>query len=149
MKKTNIRAILKSLTYKSLSTISTFFAGWLITGNIAIGMALGIFEVTFKLLLYYFHERVWFGVNYGMKYSKNKRDEKNISLTFLQNNGFQDLDDKNTLLLSINGEIDLLAARRRSIHDGKTAYKVKIRDTDVGLCKKRGDVTNLVMLLNQ
>ena len=74
-----------------------------------------------------------------MKYSKNKRDEKNISLSFLQNNGFQDLDDKNTLLLSINGEIDLLAARRRSIHDGKTAYKVKIRDTDVGLCKKRGD----------
>ena len=51
MKKTNIRAILKSLTYKSLSTISTFFAGWLITGNIAIGMALGYL----KSLLSYFY----------------------------------------------------------------------------------------------
>ena len=101
MKKSKIRSILKALTYRSLSTLFTFFAAWIITGNIAMGMALGLLEVTFKLLLYYLHERVWFGVNYGMKYSKNKKDDKTINLSFLKNNGFQDLEEeKNTNIIN-------------------------------------------------
>ena len=148
-KRTNIRSILKALTYRSLSTICTFFAAWIITGNIIIGMTLGLFEVTFKLFLYYFHERVWYKINYGMKYSKNKKDDKTISISFLKNNGFVEIDGEKALILSINGEIDLMAARRRSTCKGKSCYKVKIKDTNVAMCKKRGDVINLVETLNK
>ena len=149
MKKTTIRSVLKSLTYKSLSTISTFLAAWLITGNLAIGMTLGLFEVTFKLLLYFFHERIWYKVNYGMKYSKHKKDDKVITTTFLKDNGFQTLDDEKSLILPLDLDFDLVATRRRSSHKGKTCYKVRIRGTDLGVCKKRGEVIQLLGSLNR
>ena len=84
-----------------------------------------------------------------MKYSKNKKDDKTINLSFLKNNGFQDLEEEETLILSINGEVDLIASRRRRSHMKNTCYKVKIRDTDVAVCKKRGDLNELLTLLNK
>ena len=56
---------------------------------------------------------------------------------------------KKTLILSINGEVDLIASRRRRSHMKNTCYKVKIRDTDVAVCKKRGDLNELLTLLNK
>jgi uncharacterized membrane protein len=34
--------------------------GWLVTGSIELGMAIGGFEVITKMALYYIHERIWF-----------------------------------------------------------------------------------------
>ena len=144
MKKENIRAILKSLTYKSLSTISTFVAGWLITGSLAIGMTLGIFEVTFKLLLYFVHEKVWFNVNYGMKYSKNKKDSKLLTHDHLIEQGFQETEDTDTLYLSLSNYFDLIATKRKKKSKKKTYFKVKIGDTNLGLCKNRGELRLLI-----
>jgi uncharacterized membrane protein len=36
------------------------FVSYIITGSIKIGMAIGGFEVFTKMILYYFHERIWF-----------------------------------------------------------------------------------------
>ena len=149
MKKENIRAILKSLTYKSLSTISTFVAGWLITGSLAIGMTLGIFEVTFKLLLYFVHEKVWFNVNYGMKYSKNKKDSKLLTHDHLIEQGFQETEDTDTLYLSLSNYFDLIATKRKKKSKKKTYFKVKIGDTNLGLCKNRGELRLLIKSLTR
>lgn len=149
MKKENIRAILKSLTYKSLSTVSTFLAGWLITGNIAIGMTLGIFEVTFKLLLYFVHEKVWFRINYGMKYSKNKKDSKLLTHDHLIEQGFQETEDTDTLYLSLSSYFDLIATKRKKKSKKKTYFKVKIGDTNLGLCKNRGELRLLIKSLTR
>lgn len=149
MKRENIRAILKSLTYKSLSTISTFVAGWLITGSLAIGMTLGIFEVTFKLLLYFVHEKVWFNVNYGMKYSKNKKDSKLLTHDHLIEQGFQETEDMDTLYLSLSNYFDLIATKRKKKSKKKTYFKVKIGDTNLGLCKNRGELRLLIKSLTR
>lgn len=55
-----IRHILKSITWRLVGTIDTVVLGWLITGNLEIGLKIGGVEVITKMILYYFHERVWY-----------------------------------------------------------------------------------------
>ena len=55
-----IRHILKSITWRLVGTIDTVVLGWLITGNLEIGLKIGGVEVITKMVLYYFHERVWY-----------------------------------------------------------------------------------------
>jgi len=55
-----IRHILKSITWRIIGTIDTILLGWLITGNLETGLKIGGVEVITKMLLYYFHERIWF-----------------------------------------------------------------------------------------
>jgi len=42
--------------------------GWLVTGNLKIGITIGGFEVVTKMILYFFHERVWYKyIKFGLK----------------------------------------------------------------------------------
>lgn len=61
---THKRHILKTITWRILGTLDTFLLSWLISGSISIGAAIGGFEIITKMILYYFHERIWY------KYSK-------------------------------------------------------------------------------
>ena len=61
---THKRHILKTITWRILGTLDTFLLSWIISGSISIGAAIGGFEVITKMILYYFHERIWY------KYSK-------------------------------------------------------------------------------
>lgn len=58
------RHIFKTITWRILGTLDTFLLSWLISGSISIGAAIGGFEIITKMILYYFHERIWY------KYSK-------------------------------------------------------------------------------
>ncbi len=41
--------------------------GWIVTGDIKLGLAIGGFEVITKMILYFLHERVWYKyVRYGL-----------------------------------------------------------------------------------
>ena len=54
------RHIAKSITWRFIGTIDTFFFGWIITGDFNEGLNLsGITTIT-KLIWYYLHERLWF-----------------------------------------------------------------------------------------
>jgi adenylylsulfate kinase len=55
-----IRHILKTISWRIVGTIDTMIVSYIITGSIKVGMAIGGFEVFTKMILYYFHERVWF-----------------------------------------------------------------------------------------
>lgn len=62
------RHLLKTITWRIVGTIDTMVLGWLITGDIKIGLAIGGFEVLTKMLLYFLHERVWYKyIKYGLK----------------------------------------------------------------------------------
>ena len=54
------RNILKSITWRLVGTIDTIILSWVITGNLEIGLKIGGVEVITKMILYYFHERLWF-----------------------------------------------------------------------------------------
>jgi uncharacterized membrane protein len=62
------RHILKSITYRIVSTLTGFLTIWLISGSIKIGAAFGVVELIYKPIQYYIHERVWYKwIKYGLK----------------------------------------------------------------------------------
>ena len=60
------RHIAKTVTWRFIGTIDTILLAWLISGNPLTGLKIGFAEVITKMLLYYFHERVWYKINYGL-----------------------------------------------------------------------------------
>ena len=68
MKVTVKRHLAKTITWRILGTIDTMLLGWLVTGNLKIGLTIGGFEVITKMVLYFFHERVWYKyIKFGLK----------------------------------------------------------------------------------
>ena len=55
-------------TWRVIGTLDTMLVSWFITGNWRWGLAIGGIEVVTKMVLYFFHERIWyrysrFGIN--------------------------------------------------------------------------------------
>lgn len=68
------RHIAKTITWRIVGTIDTMVLGWIVTGDIKMGMTIGGFEVVTKMILYFFHERAWYKyIKYGLD---NKTLEK-------------------------------------------------------------------------
>jgi uncharacterized membrane protein len=55
-----IRHILKTVTWRMVGTVDTIVLSWLLSGNLTLGFKIGGVELITKMLLYYFHERVWY-----------------------------------------------------------------------------------------
>ena len=67
------RHIAKTITWRIIGTIDTIILGWVISGDPTIGLTVGGVELITKMILYYFHERVWYSFNYGLnKDNSNK-----------------------------------------------------------------------------
>jgi uncharacterized membrane protein len=68
MKANYKRQIAKAITFRILGTIDTILISWLVTGSFKIGAILGGIEVVTKIILYFFHERVWDKyIKYGLE----------------------------------------------------------------------------------
>ncbi len=57
------RHLAKSITWRIVGTLDTFILSWIITGNVVVGLKIGLSEIATKMVLYYFHERLWFKIN--------------------------------------------------------------------------------------
>ena len=68
------RHIIKTITWRIIGTFDTIVLSWFITGSVETGLQIGGVEVITKMILYYFHERVWYRINFGL--DKRKRAEK-------------------------------------------------------------------------
>ena len=66
MKETRARSIIKSVTWRVTATIATIIIVYLFTGHLTIALSVGIIEVITKLLIYYFHERAWATIKWGI-----------------------------------------------------------------------------------
>jgi uncharacterized membrane protein len=65
------RHIAKTLTWRLVGTIDTMVLGWIVTGNLKMGMAIGGFEVITKMILYFLHERMWYKhIKFGLDQDK-------------------------------------------------------------------------------
>jgi uncharacterized membrane protein len=69
-KKSRIRHIAKTITWRIIASLTTFILAFIFTKNLEKSLWLMGIEMVLKLLLYYYHERAWF------KYSKLGRDEE-------------------------------------------------------------------------
>ena len=61
------RHIAKTITWRVVGTLDTVLLGWLVTGELKYGLAIGGLELITKMVLYFFHERVWYKLsNFGV-----------------------------------------------------------------------------------
>lgn len=60
MIKLSKRHLAKTITWRILGTIDTIVLSWFILGDFSMAFKIGGFELITKMLLYYFHERLWF-----------------------------------------------------------------------------------------
>jgi uncharacterized membrane protein len=62
------RHIVKTISYRVISTLIGFLLMWLISGSVKVGAAFGIAELVYKPIQYYIHERIWYKwIKYGLK----------------------------------------------------------------------------------
>jgi len=68
------RHLAKTVTWRLVGTLDTMTLAWLISGDPMAALKIGFAEVITKMVLYYFHERVWYKVNYGLP-NRNKTEQ--------------------------------------------------------------------------
>ena len=59
------RSILKALSWRIVGTLDTMALGWVITGDLTVGLKIGALELCTKFVLYYFHERIWNNIGWA------------------------------------------------------------------------------------
>ncbi|TYP99472.1 putative membrane protein [Tenacibaculum adriaticum] len=62
-----IRSIAKSISWRVVGTIDTVLISWIITGEIITAFSIGAIELVTKMVLYFFHERMWNNIKWGKK----------------------------------------------------------------------------------
>jgi uncharacterized membrane protein len=67
MKETAGRSITKALTYRFWQSLNTFIISLIVTGKIEMAAVIVSIEVVVKIVVYFFHERIWTKVRWGIK----------------------------------------------------------------------------------
>ena len=62
---TNMRSLVKSITFRILATVITMILVYIFFGRLDIAVVIGGLEILIKLMLYFFHERMWDRISWG------------------------------------------------------------------------------------
>ena len=60
------RSVIKTFSWRGIATTDTILISRYITGSWTAGLSIGIIEIFTKMILYYFHERAWEAVEWGV-----------------------------------------------------------------------------------
>jgi uncharacterized membrane protein len=66
-KESGWRSTGKTATWRIIASLDTTLLAWFFTGNIATAVSIGSLEIVTKLILYFFHERAWSRIQYGIE----------------------------------------------------------------------------------
>jgi len=61
------RSIAKSISWRIIGTLDTILISWIVTGTLALAFSIGLVELVTKMILYFFHERIWNGIQWGKR----------------------------------------------------------------------------------
>lgn len=86
MNETNKRHVLKTVSWRAVGTIDTFILAWVIIGNPLSGLKIGVTEVFTKMILYYFHEKIWYKFNFGLDKRNKIKNLKKQKFSSCNNN---------------------------------------------------------------
>lgn len=70
-KESTTRSIIKTISWRLVATATTFLLVYLFTDEVQIALTVGLIEVFLKMLIYFFHERLWDNIKFG----RIERDE--------------------------------------------------------------------------
>lgn len=62
----NKRHLLKTISWRTVGTLDTLIISAFVTGSPLIGLKIGFSETMTKMILYYFHEKIWYKFDYGL-----------------------------------------------------------------------------------
>jgi len=62
------RTTTKTATWRVIASLDTMVLAWFFTGNIGTAISIGGLEVITKLILYFFHERIWAKLPFGIEH---------------------------------------------------------------------------------
>ncbi|WP_459211321.1 DUF2061 domain-containing protein [Aquimarina rhabdastrellae] len=60
-----LRSIVKSISWRIVGTLDTILIAWLVTGEVKAAISIGSVELVTKMVLYFFHERIWNTIKWG------------------------------------------------------------------------------------
>jgi uncharacterized membrane protein len=59
------RSLAKAVSWRMTGTIDTFVISAIVTGKLTVAGSIAATELFTKVLLYYFHERIWAAISWG------------------------------------------------------------------------------------
>lgn len=59
------RSIAKSISWRVIGTLDTIIISWIVTGTLTMAFSIGLVELVTKMVLYFFHERLWNSISWG------------------------------------------------------------------------------------
>jgi uncharacterized membrane protein len=60
------RSLVKSVSWRFFGLIFTSLAAWVVSGSLKTGLLVGGIDFALKIGTYYFHERMWQKVRWGL-----------------------------------------------------------------------------------
>lgn len=64
-KESTVRSVVKTISWRVLATLTTFILVYSFTEKLDVAAYVGMIEVFLKMLIYFFHERVWDRIKFG------------------------------------------------------------------------------------
>ncbi len=65
MREAKKRSVAKAISFRAIATLVTMTIIYFITGSLSFAGAIGAFDVIIKLIIYYYHERLWEKLTWG------------------------------------------------------------------------------------
>lgn len=60
-----LRSFVKSISWRIIGTLDTILISWMVTGTLQMAFTIGSIEMLTKMILYFFHERLWNIIKWG------------------------------------------------------------------------------------
>lgn len=60
-----IRSVAKALSWRVVGTLDTLVVSYFLTGEISLAASIASVDFITKLILYFFHERIWNAIKWG------------------------------------------------------------------------------------
>jgi uncharacterized membrane protein len=63
------RSFAKAVSWRVTGTIDTFVISLIVTGKLTLAGSIALTELFTKIMLYYFHERIWAAIPWGHEHT--------------------------------------------------------------------------------
>ena len=64
---TKRRSLVKAISWRTIGTLDTITIAYFLTGQFKIAISIGGIEIFTKMILYFFHERIWNLIKWGKR----------------------------------------------------------------------------------
>lgn len=60
-----VRSIAKAVSWRVVGTVDTLIVSYILTGELVMATSIASVDFVTKMILYFFHERIWNGIKWG------------------------------------------------------------------------------------